>query len=84
MHQLSFVAFAAAQQARTPVLPVHFEDLLFLQRSRKCADCRYGDHWFMDDADGYCLDAPRNIPVGGHYSVLLDECVYVVASEHRQ
>jgi hypothetical protein len=82
MHQLSFSAFAAAQQAPAPVLPVVFEDVALLQRSRMVLDLRddnYGGdgHW---DVLGYCIDATRTIPLGSHEAIVCSNHVYVSAT----
>lgn len=81
MHQLSFPAFAAAQQAPVPVLPTRVGCPINLQRIRTMGQQR--DGWWCFDDDGYSLDATEHVPTGGHESMQLDNCHYVTGFESR-
>lgn len=83
MHQLSFPAFAAAQQPPAPVKPVRFGCPFDLQNNRTILDVRRDDWFFSDDAEGYCLDATRHIPTGGHESSDHGDLFYVRGHQSR-
>ncbi|MCW5669984.1 MAG: hypothetical protein KIT86_09995 [Hydrogenophaga sp.] len=80
MHQLSFSAFAASQQAPVPFLPARVGCPINLQRIRSMGEER--DNWWCFDDDGYSLDATDYVPTGGHEGVKFDDVDYVYVTAH--